>query len=80
MSAKISDCGQYRYTLTRGDAPPQVTDAMVEAALCAKVANGEDVFWNMVFGIGRCADFERREIAEEIVRTILKAAHAARGG
>lgn len=21
MSAKISDCGQYRYTLTRGDAP-----------------------------------------------------------
>lgn len=54
--------------------PVQVTEEMVEAALSAPVAEGETVFWSMVFGLQNDTDELREIMARGIVRTVLQAA------
>lgn len=53
---------------------PVITDEMVDAALNAVVAEGETVFWSIVFGLQNDTDELRKCMAREIVRTALQAA------
>lgn len=55
-------------------AAPQVGGAMVQRALDAKVAEGETVFWSIVFGLNKDSESTRAIMAKEIIRTALKAA------
>jgi hypothetical protein len=52
----------------------QVTEEMVQRALDATVAEGETVFWSMVFGLNKDSESTRSIMAREIVRAALEAA------
>lgn len=54
--------------------PRSLSDAVLDRILDTPVADGETVFWSIVFGLNRDGDQVRRIMAREIVRTVLSAA------
>ncbi len=80
----VEDIGEsYTYDQEAFDGTEPATVASKEAAtlsdedmrtiLDAPVANGENVFYSIVFGLGNSDEVTQRLIVEEIVRTILAA-------
>ena len=49
-------------------------DELLNVALAAKVGEGEDVYWSIVFGLKNDSEEVRRIMAREIVRTAIAAA------